>query len=74
MTIRQKARQVYKLWRKNPLHPSLRFKRLKQSQPIYSVRIGQGYRALGVLRGNIVTWFWIGNHDKYEQLVRLKRL
>ena len=49
MTIRQKARQVYKLWRKNPLHPSLRFKRLKQSQPIYSVRIGQGYRALGVL-------------------------
>jgi len=68
--IRQRARQVYKLWRDNPAHPSLFFKRVKESQPIYSVRIGLGYRALGLLTGDTVTWFWIGTHDEYDRLVK----
>jgi hypothetical protein len=28
--IRQRARQAYKLWRDNPAHPSLFFKRVKE--------------------------------------------
>jgi len=68
--IRQRARQAYKLWRDNPAHPSLLFKRVKESQPVYSVRIGLGYRALGLLTGNTVMWFWIGTHDEYERLLK----
>ena len=41
--IRQKAQRAYKLWRDNPAHPSLFFKRVKESQPLYSVRIGLAY-------------------------------
>lgn len=66
--IRQRARKAYKLWRDNPAHPSLFFKRVKEGQPVYSVRIGLGYRALGLLKADTVTWFWIGTHDEYDRL------
>jgi mRNA-degrading endonuclease RelE of RelBE toxin-antitoxin system len=68
--IRQRAQQAYTLWRDNPSHPSLFFKRVKESQPLYSVRIGLGYRALGLLKEGTVTWFWIGGHDKYDRLIK----
>ena len=68
--MRQRAQQAYTLWRENPHHPSLFFKRVKENQPLYSVRIGLGYRALGLLKENTVTWFWIGTHDKYDQLIK----
>ena len=67
--VRQKAQQAYKLWRANPSHPSLRFKRVKESQPIYSVRISRGYRALGLFKNGVITWFWIGTHDQYARLI-----
>jgi hypothetical protein len=31
------------------------------------VRITRGYRAVGILEGDTVTWFWIGRHDAYER-------
>ncbi|MBI5650208.1 MAG: hypothetical protein HZC40_07170 [Chloroflexi bacterium] len=68
--IRRRARQAYKLWRDNPAHPGLHFKRVKQSRPIYSVRIGLGHRAVGLLKGDNVTWFWIGNHGDYDRLIK----
>lgn len=68
--IRQRAQQAYALWRDNPAHPSLFFKRVKESQPLYSVRIGLGYRALGLLKEDTVTWFWIGTHNEYDQLIK----
>ncbi len=45
--IRRRARQAYQLWRDNPWHPSLFFKRVKEDQPIYSVRIGWGTEPWG---------------------------
>ncbi|MBF0228432.1 MAG: hypothetical protein HQK63_02375 [Desulfamplus sp.] len=69
LLIRQKAIQSYKLWRDNPAHPAICFKRVKESQPIYSVRIGLSYRALGLFKSDTVTWFWIGDHDAYEYLI-----
>ncbi len=36
---------------------------------VYSVRIGLGYRALGVLEGSTVTWFWIGSHAEYDHVL-----
>jgi len=68
--VRQRARQAYTLWCDNPAHPSLFFKRVKESQPLYSVRIGLAYRALGLLRADTVTWFWIGSHDDYDHLIK----
>lgn len=68
--VRQRAIQAYRVWSDNPSHPGLFFKRVKENQPIYSVRIGLTYRALGLLKGDTVTWFWIGKHDEYDELIK----
>jgi hypothetical protein len=34
---------------------------------VWSVRITLGYRALGIVDGDTITWFWIGNHQDYER-------
>jgi hypothetical protein len=70
--IRQQARRNYRIWRENPSHPSLHFKRVHATEPIYSVRVGIGWRALGLWEGDTITWFWIGSHAEYDAL--LKRL
>ncbi|HOM17921.1 MAG TPA: hypothetical protein PK777_16460 [Thermoguttaceae bacterium] len=36
--IRERARHAYQLWRTNPAHLSLFFKRVKENQPVYSIR------------------------------------
>jgi hypothetical protein len=66
--IRRQARQAYLLFRNNPRHPSLRFKKVDEKTNTYSVRIGLGYRALGALKGSRMVWFWIGSHAEYERL------
>ena len=67
--IQAQAREAYRLFSTNPQHPSLRFKRVHPTDPIYSVRITRSYRALGVQVGDEVVWFWIGSHDDYERLI-----
>ena len=39
------------------------------TQPIYSVRITHGHRALGIVDGGTIVWFWIGDHDEYMRLL-----
>jgi len=65
--IKRRAQKAYQLWAQNPFHPSLHFKCVNSEEAIWSVRITLGYRALGILEGGTVTWFWIGNHDDYER-------
>ncbi|MEK6409167.1 MAG: hypothetical protein AABN34_19760 [Acidobacteriota bacterium] len=65
--VRQTARKAYRLWAENPFHPSLHFKCVNREESIWSVRITRGYRAVGILEGDTVTWFWIGGHDDYER-------
>jgi hypothetical protein len=67
--IQELARKNYRLWRENPAHPSLQFKRVNKKEPIYSVRVRIGYRAVGLLEENTVTWFWIGPHAEYDHLI-----
>jgi hypothetical protein len=67
--VRQQAREAYKLFRQNPFHPSLRWKHVHSTKPIYSVRIGRGYRAVGIRSADEVIWFWIGSHADYDQLL-----
>jgi hypothetical protein len=67
--IQAQARRAYRIFRESPSHPSLRFKKVDQTENVYSVRIGLGYRALGVLEGSVVIWFWIGSHAEYDRVV-----
>jgi hypothetical protein len=67
--IRRRADRAYALFQRDPHHPSLRFKKIHQQEPVYAVRITRDYRALGVLEGDMVIWFWIGNHEEYERLI-----
>jgi mRNA-degrading endonuclease RelE of RelBE toxin-antitoxin system len=67
--IRRQARQAYRLFQKDPHHPSLRFKRVEEGTNTFSVRVGLGYRALGVMEGSAIVWFWIGSHADYDRLI-----
>lgn len=68
--VKEQARRCYQLWRDNPAHPSLHFKRIHGQENVYSVRIGLGWRALGLLEGDTISWFWIGSHADYDTLIR----
>ena len=66
-----KIRGAYRLWRENPAHPSLRFKKVHPRLPIYSVRVDLNWRAVGVLEGDTLLWFWVGPHGEYEALLKV---
>jgi len=67
--VQRQARETYRLFEQDPYHPSLRFKRVHPTRPIYSARISINYRALGVRDGEEIIWFWIGSHADYENLL-----
>ena len=70
-SVQEQAEKTHELWRKDPYHNSLQFKRVSQRQPIYSVRVSLNYRALGLIEpDNHIYWFWIGTHDEYDELLR----
>ena len=68
--VQKQARQAYRLFIENPYHPSLRFKPIHPTRPIYSVRIGMDYRAIGIRNGGDIIWYWIGSHAEYDKLIR----
>lgn len=70
-TVQEQADRAYALWTSDPYHNSLQFKRISRGQPIYSVRVGIGYRALGLREGDDIFWFWIGSHAEYDRLLTL---
>ena len=64
---RERARRNYRTLEADPRHPSLHFKKLGgKSPPVWSVRVGRGYRALGLEKGDVIFWFWIGTHADYD--------
>jgi hypothetical protein len=68
--VQRSATKSYRLWLRNRAPPSLDFKRVGHRTAVYSVRIAIGWRALGVLDGDTVIWFWIGSHAEYDSIVR----
>jgi hypothetical protein len=68
--IQTKVRAAHQLWSANPDHPSLRFKKVHESLPIYSARIDLNWRAVGVMKGGTVVWFFLGDHAEYERLLQ----
>lgn len=69
-TIKAQAKEAYQQFKRDPYHPSLQFKRVHSSKPIYSVRISLDYRAVGIIHDNEIIWFWIGSHNVYEKLLK----
>jgi hypothetical protein len=71
--IKRQAREAYSLFASDPYHPSLHFKRIHSTRPVFSVRIGIHWRAVGIVEADEITWFWIGSHADYDRLVRQLR-
>ena len=69
--VQRQARSAYRLFRENPRHPSLQFKRVHQSLSVYSARISGDYRAVGIVTRDTIIWFFIGSHADYERVLRL---
>ncbi|MFZ2650872.1 MAG: hypothetical protein WA210_12295 [Burkholderiaceae bacterium] len=65
-----RVRGAYRLWRENPAHPSLRFKKVHPRLPIYSVRVDLNWRAVGVLEEETMPWLRVGPHGEYEVLLK----
>ena len=68
-SVRRQARQAYGLFQNDPHHPSLRFRKVHPTRPIYSARVGIDYRVVGVRDGEDIHWFWIGSHAGYDHLL-----
>jgi hypothetical protein len=66
-TVRKTADKNFRLLKTDPRHPSLHLKKVGR---FWSVRVGGGYRALGVASDDVLVWFWIGSHGDYNRLIR----
>jgi len=64
--IRGVTDKNFALLKADPRHPSLHFKRIGS---LWSVRVGDRYRALGTDVDDGVMWFWIGTHAEYDRIV-----
>jgi mRNA-degrading endonuclease RelE of RelBE toxin-antitoxin system len=67
-SVKTRARLAYQLFAENPNHPSLRFKKLQGSDRVWSIRISEQYRAVGVRSGDTIEWSWIGTHNEFDNL------
>ena len=68
--VQRRARAAYRRFAADPHHPGLQFKRLNAALPLWSVRVSESYRAVGVRRGeNEIVWFFIGSHADYDKLL-----
>jgi len=68
--IKKEAKEAYIQFKKNPYHPSLRFKQVHSTRQIFSIRISKDYRVVGIQKNNQVIWFWIGSHSDYDSLLK----
>ena len=66
-SVQKLADTNFQLLKRNPHHPSLQFKRVKE---YWSVRVGLHYRALAVEYDGDIVWYWIGPHAQYDRLIR----
>ena len=69
--IRERADKQFALLKANPRHSSLQFKKLTErgGREIWSARVTRKYRALAAKDDGDYVWFWIGEHDTYDELI-----
>jgi hypothetical protein len=68
--VQRLADKNYELLEADANHPSLPFKKVGKTNQLWSVRVGEHYRALGVEKPDGILWFWIGSHADYDSLLR----
>lgn len=68
-SVQQLADKNYVLLREDSWHPSLHFKKVGKQKQLWSIRVGDHYRALGLDKPEGVIWFWIGTHAEYDRLL-----
>lgn len=70
--MRSRADKQFALLKENPQHPSLQFKKLgeRHGHDIWSARVSLKYRALAIRLQDEYLWFWIGEHDVYDFLIK----
>ena len=66
--VKVRAKAAWKLFERDPNHSSLRFKRLQARKDLWSVRVTEQYRAVGVRSGDTIEWLWIGTHNEFDNL------
>lgn len=64
--IQKLADKNYQLLKENFRHPSLQLKRIEE---LWSVRVGQHYRAIGIDAPDGIQWIWIGSHAEYDKFI-----
>lgn len=65
--VRRRANKQFELLTNDPAHPSVH---LKPVGAFWSARVSDAVRALSVRHENTFFWFWVGNHDDYERLLK----
>lgn len=68
--VQRQARKNYRLWKRDVQHPGLQYKRIQTAKNLYSIRVGIGWRALGIKDKKDIVWFWIGSHNEYQKMLR----
>jgi hypothetical protein len=68
---RRRFRLAYRQYRRNP--SLVRFEqkgRLPNGVPVYAARIDGNWRALAMIVGSDVLWYWIGKYTDYDRLLK----
>lgn len=69
-SAQKQADAAFALLKANPYHPSLHFKRLRNTGR-WSVRSGLHLRAVAERADDdVFVWFWIGTHADNDRLIR----
>jgi hypothetical protein len=50
--VKAQARKSYRLWRDNPFHPSLHFKRIHAHEDLYAVRVARPWACSKAIRSH----------------------
>ena len=68
-SVQALADKNYDLLKLDPFHASLHLKKVGRRKELWSVRVGDHYRALGREKPEGIVWFWIGTHADYDGLI-----
>lgn len=77
-TIRRVARASYRMFLRDPDHPSFQRKEVvgthrgRHRDGTWCVRINMKFRALYVVEDGVNVWYWIGKHNDYENFIGKK--
>lgn len=69
--IQDAANDIYEKW-KTAGYKGFGFEKKHSPPNTYSIDCTDGYRALGEMDGDVIKWYWIGNHNDYSKKLRKK--